>query len=98
MASTNTPRTFSLLGKGLKFDTKADIEPFLKDVDPTSIEEIHLSGNTIGVDASLAIAEFLSKTTVLKVCFCNMLVDLTRFRRQDCSSRLPTSLTYSLDD
>jgi Ran GTPase-activating protein 1 len=58
---------FTLHGKGLKLDTRADIEPYLKDVDPTIIEEIHFGGNTIGVEASEALAEFLSKTTVLKV-------------------------------
>ena len=57
----------TLHGKGIKLDTRADIEPYLKDVDPTIIEEIHVGGNTIGVDASEALAEFISKTTVLKV-------------------------------
>lgn len=51
----------------MKLDTRADIEPWLKDIDPTIIEEIHLGGNTIGVDASLALAEFIDKTTNLKV-------------------------------
>ncbi|KAJ7079794.1 hypothetical protein B0H15DRAFT_858081 [Mycena belliarum] len=58
---------FSLEGKGLKLNTRADLEPWLATVDPTKIEEIHFGGNTIGVDASLALAEFLRKTTVLKI-------------------------------
>jgi Ran GTPase-activating protein 1 len=58
---------FSLEGKGLKLNTRADLEPWLANVDPTKIEEIHFGGNTIGVDASLALAEFLAKTTILKV-------------------------------
>jgi len=66
MASTSKLTNLSLHGKGLKLDTRADIEPYLKDVDPSIIEEIHLGGNTIGVDASLALAEFLQKTQVLK--------------------------------
>ncbi|KIK08026.1 hypothetical protein K443DRAFT_672911 [Laccaria amethystina LaAM-08-1] len=65
MASTT--KKFSLHGKGLKLDTRADIEPYLKDVDPTIIEEIHFGGNTLGVDASQALAEFLDKTKVLKI-------------------------------
>lgn len=69
MASTPTTKNFSLHGKGLKLDTRADIEPYLKDVDPTIIEEIHFGGNTLGVDASQALAEFLDKTKVLKVSF-----------------------------
>lgn len=60
-------KVLSLHGKALKLDSRADIEPWLKDVDPTILEEIHLGGNTIGVDASKALAEFLEKTSVLKV-------------------------------
>lgn len=67
MAST-AAKMFSLQGKSLKLDSRSDIEPHLKDVDPTVIEEIHLGGNTIGVEAAKALAEFLEKTTVLKVC------------------------------
>ncbi|KAI8971182.1 RNI-like protein [Trametes punicea] len=58
---------FSLLGQGLKLDTRADIEAHLAGVDPTVIEEIHLGGNTIGVEAAQALAEFLAKTTQLRV-------------------------------
>lgn len=67
MATTST-KVFSLQGKSLKLDSRSDIEPHLKDVDPTVIEEVHLGGNTIGVEAAKALAEFLEKTTVLKVC------------------------------
>jgi len=67
MASTST-KVFSLQGKSLKLDSRPDIEPHLKDVDPTVIEEIHLGGNTIGVEAAKTLAEFLEKTTNLKVC------------------------------
>ncbi|KAJ6585264.1 hypothetical protein B0H19DRAFT_927477 [Mycena capillaripes] len=63
----STERNFSLDGKGLKLNTRADIEPWLANVDPTKIEEIHFGGNTLGVDASLALAEFLEKTTILKI-------------------------------
>lgn len=59
-------KIFSLQGRGLKLNTRADIEPHLKDV-PTTIEEIHLGGNTIGVEAAQTLAEFLSKTTALRV-------------------------------
>lgn len=60
-------KVLTLHGKGLKLNTRADIEPYFKDVDPTIVEEVHFGGNTIGVDAAKAIAEFLEKTTVLKV-------------------------------
>ncbi|KAI0916951.1 hypothetical protein AcW2_007209 [Taiwanofungus camphoratus] len=59
-------KIFSLQGRGLKLDTRVDIEPHLKGV-PTTIEEIHLGGNTIGVEAARALAEFLSETTALKI-------------------------------
>jgi len=62
-----TPTIFSLHGKGLKLDTRADIEPLLKDFDPSVVEEIHFGGNTIGVDAAEALAEFLAKATSIKV-------------------------------
>lgn len=58
--------SLSLHGKGLKLNTREDILPYLKDIDATLLEEIHLGGNTIGVDASQALAEFLAKTQVLK--------------------------------
>ena len=66
MALAST-KVFSLQGKSLKLDSRSDIEPYLKDVDPTVIEEIHLGGNTIGVGAASALAEFLEKATALKV-------------------------------
>lgn len=58
---------FSLLGQGLKLDTRADIEPHLAKFDPAVIEEIHFGGNTVGVEAAQALAEFLTKTQKLRV-------------------------------
>ncbi|KAI0338871.1 RNI-like protein [Trametopsis cervina] len=60
-------KIFSLHGRGLKLDSRADIAPLLQEVDPAVIEEIHFGGNTIGVEASLALAEFLEKTQALKI-------------------------------
>lgn len=62
------PRILTWQGRGLKLDTKEDVEKLLVGVDPTVIEEIHLGGNTLGVDASKAFAEFLSKAQRIKVC------------------------------
>ena len=59
--------TLSLLGRGLKIDSSSDMEAHLSDFDPTVIEEIHLGGNTIGVEAAQALAEFLAKTEKLRV-------------------------------
>lgn len=61
------PHILSLDGRGLKLNTREDLEPWLKDVDPSIIEEIHFGGNTIGVEASQALAEFLNKVTSIKV-------------------------------
>ncbi|KAI4522363.1 RNI-like protein [Schizophyllum commune Loenen D] len=54
-------------GRQLKLNTRADIEPLLAGIDPTLIEEIHLGGNTVGIEAAQALAEFLSKATSIKV-------------------------------
>ncbi|THH26823.1 hypothetical protein EUX98_g7363 [Antrodiella citrinella] len=64
MASNS--KILSLHGKVLKLNTRADVEPYLT-ADPATLEEIHFGGNTIGVEAALAIADYLKKTEVLKV-------------------------------
>lgn len=61
------PTIFSIQGRSLKLDTRADIAPILAEYDPAVVEEIHFGGNTIGIEASQALAEFLEKTQVLKV-------------------------------
>jgi Ran GTPase-activating protein (RanGAP) involved in mRNA processing and transport len=61
------PTVLQLQGRGLKLNDRSDVEPLLEGVDPALIEEIHLGGNTIGVAASDALAEFLQKATSLKV-------------------------------
>ncbi|KAK6540957.1 hypothetical protein TWF694_008338 [Orbilia ellipsospora] len=59
--------TFSLEGKALKLDSAADIEPHLKDLVPNSdVEEFVLQGNTIGVEASEALAKVLTTKSKLK--------------------------------
>ncbi|KAI0309921.1 hypothetical protein OF83DRAFT_1272838 [Amylostereum chailletii] len=58
---------YSLDGRSLKLDTRADIEPYLREIDPSNLEEIHLGGNTIGVEAARALAETLQKASKLKV-------------------------------
>lgn len=67
MSPVTDYKIFSLAGRGLKLDTKADIEPYLTGFDPALIEEVHFGGNTVGIGASEALAEFLGKTTALKV-------------------------------
>jgi len=85
---------FSLQGRGLKLDTRADIAPHLEGVDPTLIEEIHFGGNTLGVEASQAVADFLEKTTILKVRDAILTNNRSSFPISFwfCNSRLPILL------
>ncbi|KAF5382480.1 hypothetical protein D9615_003028 [Tricholomella constricta] len=84
-------KILSLSGKGLKLDTRADIEPWLKPYDPTVVEAVHLGGNTLGVEASQALAEFLQKTTVLKI------ADLADIFTGRLISEIPLALTAICD-
>jgi Ran GTPase-activating protein 1 len=60
---------YSIEGLGLKLNTREDIEPYLKQIEPniTQLEEIHLCGNTIGVGAAQALAEVLNRASKIKV-------------------------------
>ncbi|KAH9983312.1 hypothetical protein BJV74DRAFT_886876 [Russula compacta] len=60
---------YSIEGLGLKLNTREDIAPYLQQIEPniTQLEEIHLCGNTIGVDAAQALAEVLKKASALRV-------------------------------
>lgn len=60
-------RVFSLLGQSLKLETRADVDKHFKDFDVDNVEEIIMGGNTIGVEASLALAERLQRAKNLKV-------------------------------
>lgn len=58
---------FSLAGKGLKLDSSEDIEPYLKELRAQKgVQEIILSGNTIGVGAAQALSKAIKSTTSLK--------------------------------
>lgn len=61
-------RIFSLVGQGLKLDSKADIQPHLDKLEQIAdLEEIHLGGNTLGVEACQALANVLKTKKTLKV-------------------------------
>lgn len=90
MASTHS---FSLHGQGLKLNTRADIEPHLKALrELKDVEEVHFGGNTLGVEASEALAEVLSTLKSLKVC--SFLIIVPRYILN--MIRSPTSRTSSL--
>ncbi|KAL6243943.1 Ran GAP Rna1 [Rhinocladiella similis] len=59
--------TFSLAGKGLKLDTKEDLEKHIAPLQESSnITHIDLSGNTLGVSACEALAPILSSKSTLQ--------------------------------
>lgn len=59
---------FSIVGKGLKLNTAADVKEFVETINKMDdLEVIKLSGNTIGVEAGQALAEALRTKTKLKV-------------------------------
>jgi len=62
-------KIFSLKGKGLKFDTTADVEIYLRDLAAMpDVEAIDISGNTWGIDAVKPFAEVLKGCKSIKVC------------------------------
>ena len=60
-------KVFSLKGQALKLDTAADLQKHIKPLEESSdVEEVHIEGNTIGVEASEALARILETKTSLK--------------------------------
>ncbi|KAJ9096560.1 hypothetical protein QFC20_006418 [Naganishia adeliensis] len=61
-------KSFSILGKNLKAETAADLEPYLSQLkEMEDVEEVHFGGNSLGVDACKAIAEVLKDKKSLKI-------------------------------
>lgn len=59
---------FSIVGKGLKLNTADDVKEFVDTIHQMDdLQVIKLSGNTLGVEASQALAEALKSKTKLKV-------------------------------
>ncbi|TKA22550.1 hypothetical protein B0A50_08091 [Salinomyces thailandicus] len=60
-------KVFSLKGKALKLDTAADLDKHIRELKHASdVEEVHLEGNTIGVEASQALATILATKSELR--------------------------------
>lgn len=60
-------KIFSLRGRALKLDTAEDLAPHIQPLlDSTSLEEVHLEGNTLGVSACERLASILATKTTLK--------------------------------
>jgi Ran GTPase-activating protein 1 len=61
---------FSIEGKGLKLTTAQDIEPHIQGLKSNDqVEEVKLLGNTLGVEASEALAKVLETKKNLKACW-----------------------------
>ena len=61
-------QVFSLEGKGLRLDSAQDIEPHIQPLkDNADVEEVHLQGNTFGIEASKALAAVLEQKKNLRV-------------------------------
>jgi Ran GTPase-activating protein 1 len=59
--------SFSLAGKGLKIDTKEDLDKYIGPlVDSTAVKHVDFSGNTFGVPACQALAVVLSSKKTLE--------------------------------
>lgn len=78
---------FSVEGKGLKFNSEEDIRPFLADL-KDDVVEINLSGNTFGVDASIALANALRNKSKLEVC--SLMMEVYSKANSSRSLRWPT--------
>lgn len=65
----SSPKVFSIKGLGLKLNTAEDIQPHLDALKALGddVEEVHLGGNTLGIEASEALAEVLKTLKHLKV-------------------------------
>ncbi|KAH7087214.1 hypothetical protein FB567DRAFT_444113 [Paraphoma chrysanthemicola] len=64
----SVPTVFSLEGQGLKLTTAADIAPHIQALERNdAVEEVRLLGNTLGVEASAALATVLQTKKSLKV-------------------------------
>lgn len=68
-SSSSSSKVFSILGKNLKANTAADLEPYLSELkELEDVEEVHFGANSLGVEACQAIAEVLKTKKHLKVC------------------------------
>ena len=70
MATTSdfTSKSFSIANKNLKLNTKDDMAAILEDLSSQlDVEDVHFGGNTIGVEAALALSESLRKLKSLRV-------------------------------
>ncbi|KAI5952727.1 RNA1 [Candida jiufengensis] len=83
--------TFSIAGKQIKFNTKEDIEPYIKKLNEVSnLQKIDFSGNTIGIEASKELSEALvNHKDILEINFSDLYTGRL-------NTEIPQSLQYLL--
>ncbi|ODV78502.1 RNI-like protein [Suhomyces tanzawaensis NRRL Y-17324] len=84
--------TYSLAGKQIKFDSSADIEQYVKELDLfKDLKKIDFSGNTIGIEASKTLSEALlkHKDTIVEINFSDLYTGRL-------NTEIPQSLEYLL--
>jgi hypothetical protein len=68
--STADAHVFTIKAATLKFETRHDLLPYLTPlIENPDVEEVHLSGNTYGVEACEFLGQVLSTKKNLKVLF-----------------------------
>ncbi|ATY62445.1 ran GTPase activating protein 1 [Cordyceps militaris CM01] len=63
----DSKKIFSLEGKGLKLTTAADVEPHIAALRANDVEEVHLLGNSLGIEACKVLGEVLATKKNLQV-------------------------------
>ncbi|KAJ3478926.1 hypothetical protein NLG97_g8452 [Lecanicillium saksenae] len=64
---SDSKKIFSLEGKVLKLTTAEDVEPHIADLRANDVEEVHLLGNSLGIEACKVLGEVLATKKNLKV-------------------------------
>lgn len=82
--------SFSLAGKGLKLDTKEDLEKHIEQLKSSDVTHIDFSGNTLGVSACEALAPILSSKSNLES------IDLHDIFTSRSLAEIPPALTFLL--
>ncbi|KAG8991301.1 Serine--tRNA ligase, mitochondrial [Tulasnella sp. 427] len=85
-------KLYSIRGKGLKLNTASDIQPYLDEMKAVEgLEEIQFGGNTLGIEASIALGEALKGSKTLKV------ADLSDIFTGRLISEIPQALSAICD-
>lgn len=66
---SSSSNVFSLKGRGLKLTSAADIQPYIDELIALGpdVQEIHLGGNTLGIEACESLSNVLKDLKKLQV-------------------------------